>query len=250
MGKYGVGNRFKTNEGYAIEVIEKLDDGNRIIIFLDDYGYEKEVNYVNIKCGKIKNPYHKSVYGIGYLGGNEIDGVAKEIWKSMMQRAYNPKFHEKQPTYKEVEVDERWHNCQVFVEDIEKMPGYSMFDENGRVYQLDKDILVKGNKVYSKDTCVFVPCAINSFMINNRSDKGDLPTGVCWDKQNNKYISQIKINGKKKHLGSFTNVEDARAIYVAERNKYASYLAEKYEGKVDPRVIDILNNWNEEEHSE
>lgn len=37
--------------------------------------------------------------------------------------------------------------------------------------------------------------------------------GVCWDKSRNKWMSQIKINGKKKHLGYFEKECEASVAY-------------------------------------
>lgn len=199
----------------------------------------------------------KLKYGVGYNPGGKyktrVDGSdtrTYKLWSRMIERAYSTEYHKKQPTYKDVTVDERWHNYQVFAEDIEQVFGYNMIDGNGKVYQLDKDILVKDNKVYSKETVCFIPSALNKFTINKRETKDGLPTGISIVNNTSKYTVQIAINGKQKNLGLFTNVSLARAVYVDARNQYARELAERYEGKVDPRVIDILNNWNEEEHSE
>ena len=53
---------------------------------------------------------------------------------------------------------------------------------------------------------------------NNSKDKwrqggSSQYVGVCWDKSNNKWKSAIRINGKKKNLGSFTNELEASNAY-------------------------------------
>lgn len=51
---------------------------------------------------------------------------------------------------------------QEFAEWCQSEYGYMNVEQNGRFWQLDKDILVSGNMVYSPDTCCFVPNRINS----------------------------------------------------------------------------------------
>ena len=44
--------------------------------------------------------------------------------------------------------------------------------------------------------------------------------GYHWDKKNNKWRARIKINGKTKHLGRFTEEEDARQAYLNAKELY------------------------------
>ena len=53
---------------------------------------------------------------------------------------------------------------------------------------------------------------------NNRNrtkqtDTSSMYRGVCWYKRRNKWIAHIKLNGIKKHLGYFTDEEDAARAY-------------------------------------
>ena len=97
--KYDVGRKFKTNEGYEIEIVEKVDKKRRRIRF--ENGCEVIVFIHHIKTGKIKNPYHPSVYGAGYFGVGDykarIDGKRTPeygVWKNMLNRCYDEKYHE------------------------------------------------------------------------------------------------------------------------------------------------------------
>lgn len=49
--------------------------------------------------------------------------------------------------------------------------------------------------------------------------------GVSWDKSLKKWRAQIKINGIKKHLGCFVNIEDAKIAY---QNKAKELFGEFY----------------------
>lgn len=77
------------------------------------------------------------------------NSAALKIWYGMFTRCYNPNYHAVEPTYKDACVCEEWWTASNFKK---------WFDENYvEGYQLDKDILVKGNKVYGPNTCCFVP---------------------------------------------------------------------------------------------
>ncbi|TCJ01061.1 AP2 domain-containing protein, partial [Cytobacillus praedii] len=131
--------------------------------------------------GEVTNVYDISIYGVGSIG----DGLYKtsvkgkispqyKSWHSMMTRCYNDKYQEKQPTYKGCTVVEEWHNFQNFA----KWYDENYYEVEGDKMQLDKDIIVKGNKVYSPNTCVFVPQSINKLFIKKEFKRGKLPIGV------------------------------------------------------------------------
>ena len=154
------------------------NDGERMVIVR--YGYRRDIDvqftkdgtivehkhYNDFKKGCISNPMTPSLYGIGCIGIGKFKSrdengkptKAYIAWKHMMKRCYDLKFQEKYPTYKGCTVCQEWWNFQVFAEWY-----YSHYYEieNERM-ALDKDILCKGNKLYSPDTCVFVPQFINT----------------------------------------------------------------------------------------
>ena len=125
----------------------------------------KHARYGNFIRRNIKCPYEPRTYGIGYLGEGkyktrENGKLTKcyDTWHSMLERCYYPKYQEKYPTYKDCEVCESWHNFQAFAEWYND----NYYEIHGEVMCLDKDILIKGNKIYSPETCVFVPEKINN----------------------------------------------------------------------------------------
>ena len=108
------------------------------------------------------------VYGIGELGlmkdGNQpktkVDGKNTReyiLWRDMLKRCYSDKYHESYPTYKDCIVCERWLIFANFLEDLPLIENYKLWKDNpnNRV-SLDKDDKVKGNKVYSLNTCKFI----------------------------------------------------------------------------------------------
>ena len=86
------------------------------------------------------------------------------IWYNMIQRCYNPKTQERYPTYKGCSVCERWLVFSQFLEDIKSLKGYDKW-VNDNTYELDKDLLQQdvpnNEKVYSPETCCFIPQSEN-----------------------------------------------------------------------------------------
>jgi hypothetical protein len=159
------------------------------------------------------------------------------VWRSILQRSYCLHSLNRHPTYLGCEVSENFKNFQYFAEWCNNQIGWS---EVG--WQIDKDILSTGLKIYSEDNCVFVPREINMLMINTDSGSSTLPCGVTIEKGCNKnpYIAQVCNYGKNKIVGYFSTIEEAHIAYLSAKSKYAKELAEKFKGRVDDRVINFL----------
>ena len=159
----------------------------------------------------------------------------------MLQRCYDPKFHEKYPTYKGCRVCKEWWNFQVFAEWY-----YSHFYElENKMMSLDKDIIKKGNKVYSPNTCVFVPHSINTLFVKSNKVRGEYYIGVY--KNGNKFEAQLsKGNGKQIPLGLYDTPEEAFLTYKQAKEAYIKEVAEEYKGKIDPRAYEALMKYEVE----
>lgn len=164
---------FLTNEGYTVKVINYKDRHTVTIEFQDQYHYRTITTTQNIKKGQIKNPYKKTVYDIGYYGVGKYTARINNKktlhyikWFSMFNRCYNPKYHEKQPKYKDCSVAEEFHCFQDFAKWMDEN-----WYEYDKMLELDKDLLVEGNKIYSPKTCCFIPKEINNAITYKRQDK-------------------------------------------------------------------------------
>jgi len=146
-------------------------------------------------------------------------------WKSMLMRAYSPKYQAKYPTYIGVTVCEDWHSFMVFRAWMETQ------DWEGK--HLDKDIIVPGNKVYSPATCVFVSPQINTLLVDCAAARGKLPVGVHWHKASSKFCALARANGKRRHLGSFATPEAAHRAWRKEKVRIVRTAARECD---DPRV--------------
>ena len=214
-------------------IITKYRKYNDIDIYFPEYRYTTEhVTYQQFKNGNVKCLYEPRVYGIGYLGEGEYKASENgkltkqyEVWHSMLERCYDVKFYEKRPTYIGCSVAEEWHNFQNFAQWYED----NYYEVPGQRMALDKDILTKGNKVYSPDTCVFVPTSINSLFIKCDNSRGDCPVGVYYDKQNKKYRARCNTGaGILKNLGLYDTPQEAFQAYKEFKEAYINKVANDY----------------------
>ena len=139
----------------------------------------------SIRSGRVKNPNFPSVHGIGYIGQGywmpKINGKATKeysLWSNMIRRCYSKKSLKSHPTYKNCAVDKRWHSFQNFCKDIQELENYRQWKNNSG-WELDKDVKIKGNKIYSKNTCIFVLVKDNVDEMNQRTESSRL-TGLIY----------------------------------------------------------------------
>lgn len=149
------------------------------------------------------------VFGVGRLDVHPviINGVrtrAYRVWFSMLKRCYG-KGSSYRRDYEGCSVDPHWHKFSNFKD------FYDKFYFEGA--ELDKDLLILGNKVYSKEKCVFIPQWLNTF-ITIRTDKASpYPIGVTAASKSKKYQAAIKFNGENRHLGLFSDPYDAHLAW-------------------------------------
>lgn len=155
-------------------------------------------------------------------------------WLSMLNRttARNKAAH---PSYEGCDVDERFLKLSYFLEWAVTRHGW-----NDERFELDKDILVKGNKRYGPDTCVFVPPAINSLLINRRRRRGDLPIGVSRRGSATRFRAQCRVGLRKIILGWFDDPTEAFHAYKVAKETEIKRVAEVWRPQIEPRAYDAL----------
>ena len=176
----------------------------------------------------------KLVYGVGIndadyitqplINGKQVRCHFYEVWKDMLNRCYSEKLQAKYPTYIGCSVCDEWLTFSNFKRWMEAR------DYAGK--QLDKDILVTGNKVYSPDTCVFVSGAVNKLLNDSGAARGKHKQGVYWDKSNNKFKSQVWLYSRRKNLGRYGTEQEACAAYVKAKSAHIREVADTQEPKV------------------
>ena len=201
-------------------------------------GYEATVGLGHIKIGNVKDPYAPSVHGVGVTGTKYLitvdDVITKEydLWHNMLQRCYNGAFKKKRPTYEGCEASENFKSYEYFYEWCNKQIGFG-----NQGWQLDKDLLVKGNKVYSENTCVFIPAEINLVLIKSDNIRGKHPIGVHWSNSNRAFVAKVKKNkGKQEYLGYFNTELEAFNAYKITKESFIKEQAEKWKGEIDHRA--------------
>ena len=243
-----VGKVCKSKSSGDFKVLKYNDSKNVEIQFLKT-GYEMITQLVQVKSGEVKDPYLPSVYGIGVLGTkypSKINGVlTKEyiLWCSMLKRCYSDVYKKRQPTYEGCEVSNNFKSYEYFYEWCNKQIGFGV-DGNGNPFQLDKDLLIKGNKVYSEDSCIFIPQEINSLLIKREALRGESLIGVYWKKANKAFVATVRKNkGKQEHLGYFKTELEAFNAYKTAKESFVKEQAEKYKSQIDERAYNALINY-------
>lgn len=171
---------------------------------------------------------------IHYSDGTMYVEPFYDAWCSMLKRCYSEAYKRRFPTYDGCSVSEEWLILSKFKEwhDINYVDGW----------HLDKDLLVEGNKVYGLEFCRYVPRDLNAILNSRAAARGKYPQGVCFHKATGKLIAEIKVNGKSKHLGLFTNEVEAREVYLKAKARYVISKAESYRGVVCDEILDSLIN--------
>ena len=215
-------------------IIKEYRKYSDIDIYFPEYDWTFEhARYNDFKNGEIKSPYEPRYYGVGYLGEGKYkikeNGKFKRefvIWVSMLQRCYDPKYQEKYPTYKGCKVEDFFLNFQHMCEWLDE----NYYEIPGEVMHLDKDILCKGNKVYSRETCIFVPQRINKLFTKCDKSRGDNPIGVTPRSSGNYQAHCRDGNGKLIPLGTYSTKEEAFKVYKECKEKIIKETIDLYEG--------------------
>ena len=187
-----------------------------------------------------------SVCGVGYLGCNlelktSYNGKKCPIyyaWVRMFERCYSKKFHRINPTYIGCTVSDEFKDYSKWRE------WYDNYQYKYDGWHLDKDLLIKGNKVYSENTCVFLPHEINQILVKRTVSRGKYLIGVCWSKTNKAFVAQVRKNkGKQEYLGFFNTEIEAFNAYKQAKEAFIKEQADKYKDMLDHRAYSALQNY-------
>lgn len=241
----------ETLGNYEMKIVEYNNANDIWIEFQDEYKARVHTAYNNFKNGSVKNPYNREIYNIGYIGigkyktGNKDEKISKmyNTWRHMIQRCYDPYELNKHPTYIDVFVCDEWHNFQNFARWYEE----NYYKCNSEEMHLDKDILIKGNKVYSSETCVFVSKRINALFTKRQNGRGKCPIGVLWHKRDKIFEVWCQdANCKQQYLGRFDNEKDAFHCYKQFKEKVIKQVADEYKDLIPQKLYNALYRYEVE----
>lgn len=205
---------YPTNFNGMLEIIK--DDGWKdVTVRFLDTGTIKKARRSDILNGFVKDLNRPSVFGVGFIGEGEFGsktGIKKSIeykvWQGMLRRCYDSKFKARRPTYENCECQDEWKCLQNFSVWCTEQHGFNL-----EGWDLDKDLLIKGNKLYSENTCVFIPNEINLALTKNNINRGELPIGVRPTESGKRFTSYLHKDGKLNYLGSADSPEGAFVLY-------------------------------------
>lgn len=242
--KIKAGDVFKTNQGCSCTVIAYESRTNILVEFNDKHKHQLVVRAKHLISGYIKNPYYPSVRGKGFIGVGEFKAyrnseVTDEYkkWSSMLRRCYSKVEAKRRSSYSDCEVQEDWLDFQKFALWLTSNKHYK------EDYQLDKDLLVLGNKVYSADTCCLVPTQINNLLLNKKSRSKKLPLGVKEDGRSDRFVAAVSVNAQNYHIGTFDTPKEAHEAYVRAKELHVKRMAREWRDRIDDRVYTALMSW-------
>ena len=200
-------------------------------------GYERLGKIKAGKIGKRKGLRGFGVFDVSIPHSDVRIAIPYKLWASMIRRCYDSKWQKE--SYLDCYVCEEWKYFSNFLVWFNNHK-----DEYRTHYHLDKDILSKGNKEYSPQTCCFVPPFINTIIIRGQAKRanknGHCPIGVTFD--GDKYTSRLGVRGKVVTLGRFDTMEEAFQVYKVAKEKYLKDVAQEYyqKGEISQRVFNAL----------
>jgi hypothetical protein len=159
-------------------------------------------------------------------------------WFDMKQRCLSERSRKARPTYERCKLFESWLDYDNYVSWATLQVGHLQLDDNGKLYQLDKDLLGEGS--YGPNSCVFIPQELNKFLTAGR---GSVKVG-CSQMDNGKWRVTIHDPFQKKnvHLGCFESLDQASTVHTEAKRRFAIKLADKWKGHIDQRAYQALLN--------
>jgi len=180
------------------------------------------------------------IYGVGTNDSNyvtkptTIDGFRIPCpfyvkWLDMLTRCYSEKLHKRTPSYIGCTVCADW---LVF----SKFKSW-MIEQDWRYKELDKDLLIQGNKLYSPDTCLFIEKEINLLLTDRKKVQGKLKKGVSFHKKTGKIRAQCSFNSKQQHIGLYDTEEEAYEAYKTYKYNLIKRISRKQKEPIKSALL-------------
>ena len=201
-----------------IKIIEYNGAVDIIVEFQDEFKGRVHTTYKNFTNLEIKNPYYPSVFGIGITGSKYPTKINRKhlieyvAWHNIISRSYNQKEKKRSPTYKDVTCCKEWLLYENFYEWLHKQENFDKW-MNGNGWAVDKDILVKGNKIYSPETCCLVPQNVNLLFVKRKNNRGNFPIGIIKNGNGYRVHCSNPFTYKYENLGTYRTITEAFLVY-------------------------------------
>ena len=225
-----LGEEATNNQGCLMKIIEYDNVCNIIVEFQDKYKAKVHSNYQCFRNGCIKNPYHPFVYNVGMIGNkypsriNKVMTKEYRTWCRVLKRCFDDKYKNEHYTYEDATCNE-WLLFENFYEWLHNQENFDKWNDNDR-WDIDKDIIKKGNKIYSPDLCLLVPHNVNALFVKKDINRGSLPIGVTKHKDKYRARCENQLTGKREHLGLFATPTEAFNAYKNRKENLIKQIAE------------------------
>lgn len=250
---YRVGLEALNNQNCLMKIIKYFDADNIIVEFQDKYKAQVHTSYRHFKNSNVKNPYYPSILNVGIIGNKYPCAINNQrtkeyiAWQNIMHRCYDEQYKEKQPTYQDATCCDGWLLFENFYEWLHSQENFEKW-LNGDRWAVDKDILVKGNKIYSPETCCLVSMDINTIFTKQNCRRGNFPIGVS--KHGNKFRARFNnmLSSKLEIIGDYNTTEQAFLAYKFRKESYIKQVAkEEYiKGNITKQCYDAMMNYEVE----
>ena len=248
-----LGQERYNNENCLMKIIDYKNAHNITVEFQDKYKARVHTEYNNFLLGQVKNPYYTSVYGVGIVGNKYSISVGRKLnkeykmWFSMIQRCFDEEHKIKHPTYRNVTCCDEWLLFDNFYEWLHNQENFDKWYDNER-WAIDKDILIKGSKIYSPETCCLVPMNVNNLFTKRDVVRGGLPIGVVAHGKGFRAQWNNPLTNKREFSSTYYNVEKAFKVYKAQKEKIIKQVAEtEYKnGNITKECYEAMMNYEVE----
>lgn len=240
-----IGEKSINFQGLEMVITDWTNSGNIVVEFLGEHKDKRFTSYGHFKDGQVKNRYFPTIYGVGWIGDEKISisknnkETAYKTWSNMLRRCYDEYYKAKEvKAYLGCTVDDTWFSYPNF----KKWFDENYYEVDGEMMHLDKDILVKGNKIYSQNTCIYVPSKINYLFTYEKLGNNGLPYGVSKTLKNdsNAYRVRLHIDNKETHIGNCNTLKEAFNLYKEAKENNIKRMADIYKDKIPQKLYDRL----------
>lgn len=234
-----------------MKIIEYVNSRNILVEFQDEHKFRIRTIYGNFKSGSIKNPYYPSVYGVGIIGTkypisiNCKLTIEYDAWKRMLRRCFNNKEKERSPAYKNITCSNDWLLYENFYEWLHSQENFDKWLEGDR-WAIDKDILIKRNKIYSPNACCLIPQNVNCLFLKREAERGVYPIGVRY-KDNDGFIASCHnpFTNRNELIGCYSTPEKAFNAYKIYKESIIKQVAQiEYDaGNIIRKCYEAMMNY-------
>lgn len=246
--KFKVGDVINNDKYGNYEIVSNPGRDEKIRVRFHNTGFECDFHRSVICYNRVKDYMHPTKYGIGYLGAptindeDPIKALITRMWNSMMIRCYDPKkLNEAGKSYRNCTISRDWWNLENFKSWCIDQISAGYYQDG---WELDKDLLVKGNTLYSSETCVFLPVRLNQLQQVKKDSEYNWLPGVNFDKSRGKFKSEVNFDGKRYYFPRRETELESFLEYKELKEKLVQADAENWKGKIHPRAYESLKNYS------